>query len=129
MNTSAGLIDFAALENGGRLIPDKTGNTLLIAMREPVIIESIRIDTDRLPRGPKRCRVEGCYQPEREAERLDSGDINWSELVPESALNPEDETVLENRLYPNPLTHVRLHFDAPGEAKLSVYGHEAYGMW
>ena len=98
----------------------------IIRLGQPGVVESVELDTDHYKgNAPDSCMLEGCNLPHATAEALTDLSLQWTEIVPQSKLQPHTR----HRFIANPgtaCTHVRLNiYPDGGVARLRLYGRRA----
>jgi len=88
-------------------------------------IERVSVETEHYKGNyPDRCSIDSCDAPQAMAQDLITGRTRWSELLPETELEPDAVHSFESELSPvPPATHVRLNiFPDGGISRLRVFG-------
>ncbi|MEO7456638.1 MAG: allantoicase [Gemmatimonadaceae bacterium] len=98
----------------------------IIRLADAGMIEAVELDTDHFKgNAPGSCMLECAYAPGESAERLASATVQWTELVPQSTLQPHARHRWETKGAPR-ATHVRLNiYPDGGVARLRLLGRRA----
>lgn len=98
---------------------------LVLKLGLPGAIEKIEVDTNHFKGNyPDTCSIEGCVAPDASVEQLTSAATTWSELLPQTKLQPDTRHFFERELRALPeCTHLRLNiYPDGGVSRLRVWG-------
>jgi allantoicase len=83
---------------------------VIVRLAHHGVVEKALIDTCHFKGNyPDSCFIEGCSISKKDEEKLNSLDIAWETILPQSRLQPDHEHYFEKEIVTNePFTHVRL---------------------
>jgi allantoicase len=98
---------------------------VIVRLAHQGIIEKILIDTCHFKGNyPDSCLIEGCTVSLEEENKLNSSEIKWITILPQSKLSADHEHYFEKEIInKEPFTHVRLSiFPDGGVSRMRLWG-------
>ncbi len=98
---------------------------VIVRLGHKGVIEKILIDTCHFKGNyPDTCLIEGCNIPYKDESKLDSHEIEWTTILPQTKLSADNEHFFEQAIInKGPFTHVRLSiFPDGGVSRMRLWG-------
>ena len=98
---------------------------VIVRLAHQGVIEKILIDTCHFKGNyPDSCTVEGCTISLREESKLQTSEIKWTSILPQTKLSADNEQYFENEIAnKGPFTYVRLSiFPDGGVSRMRLWG-------
>lgn len=88
----------------------------VVKLAQPGLVRKIEVDTNHYKGNyPDSCWIDGCYAPGQEMDNLNAAGFEWTNILPQTKLNPSHRHFFEKELLAEgPWSHIRLSIAPDG---------------